>query len=640
MKLNDEMLWWETPDGESHEVIIDYVDRLVSDQNYQHDLNLQNFRLYNDEEVTSLQLSGYAQPVNGFAGRHKVTLNVIKSMVDAATSEITANQPTTTFLTSGGDWAQQRKAQLLERFSKGQFEESGIYDVAPRVFTDACVFGTGVMKIYESDGDIKCERIFPDEIVVDTMESRYAKPRQMFQLKVIGKQVLKYLYPDRADVVDKAIESGNYRSYNERLNDAADEQVMCIEAWHLPSGKDAGDGRHTIVVEGGTLLDESYKAADFPFVTLNWTDRLLGFWGQGLSEMLTGIQVEINTLLRDIQEAMNLAKPKVYIEKGSQIAKAQINNQMYGVVEYIGTPPVFYVPKPISGDAFSHLDRLFERAYQIAGVSEMTAQARKPVGLESGVALREVSNIQSRRFFGVARRYERIFVEAAKQMINLARTAVAEGREYETVSHGDQFIEKIKWKDIDLKEDTYVMKVTPTNMLPDTPAGKLEFLREMMEAGLIEDPLMAMRLLKYPDIESATSLLTVSHDIVDMFITEMLEKGKYASPEPFMDLTLTVKKTQAAYLMARMHGAPEERLRLLLRFMRESMELLATMAQAAGVQEQMMAPPPGPGGAPGPAPAPPADDLASILGAPPSSGAGTQGAMPPMDMGTPPSGVM
>ena len=113
MKLNDEMLWWETPDGESHEVIIDYVDRLVSDQNYQHDLNLQNFRLYNDEEVTSLQLSGYAQPVNGFAGRHKVTLNVIKSMVDAATSEITANQPTTTFLTSGGDWAQQRKAQLL-----------------------------------------------------------------------------------------------------------------------------------------------------------------------------------------------------------------------------------------------------------------------------------------------------------------------------------------------------------------------------------------------------------------------------------------------------------------------------------------------------------------------------------------------
>jgi hypothetical protein len=151
---------------------------------------------------------------------------------------------------------------------------------------------------------------------------------------------------------------------------------------------------------------------------------------------------------------------------------------------------------------------------------------------------------------------------------------------------------------------------------------------------------MAMRLLKYPDIEAATSLLTVSHDIVDMFITEMLEKGKYASPEPFMDLTLTVKKTQAAYLMARMHGAPEERLRLLLRFMRESMELLATMAQAAGLQEQMMAPPPGPGGQQAQAPAPPPDDLASILGAPPPSGAGPQGAMPPMDMGAPPPGAM
>ncbi len=605
-------LWWKNPDGQSHGTLFEYVGQLVEDQNYQHDLNTDHFQRYNDAELTDLTVSGYTKPAS--QGRHKVTLNVIKSMCDTVTSEITQNKPSATFLTSGGDWAQRRKAQLLDRFCQGQFYESGIYSVAPKVFKDAAVFGTGVMKIYESEGKCKVERIFPDELVVDDRESRYSAPRQMFQLKAVNREVLKAMYPEKAAILDAAMGVEVNDAMQNRLLGDSDEQMLCLEAWHLPSGKDAGDGRHVIAIPGGTLLDEGYYRSNFPFITLHWSDRLLGFWGQGLAEMLTGIQIEINSLLKTIADSMRLAKPKVMVETGSKITKASLNNELWGVIEYTspGRPPQFYVPKIISGEVYSHLDRLFERAYQISGISEMSAQSKKPVGIESAVALREMSDIQTKRFYDIASRYENLFIEAAKQMIDVAREASERGENYEVVSHGDKYIEKIKWSDINVSEDAYVMKISPTNLLPNTPAGKLEFVRELLESGLIQDPMVAISLLQYPDIEAATQPMTAAADVVDMFISEMLEKGQYQSPEPYMDLSLALQKTQSAYLVARINKAPDDRLRLLVRFMQEVMELLASMEMAAN-QEQMMGAAPGGPLAGGPGTPPPV----GVEGAPP-----------------------
>ena len=48
-----------------------------------------------------------------------------------------------------------------------------------------------------------------------------------------------------------------------------------------------------------------------------------------------------------------------------------------------------------------------------------------------------------------------------------------------------------------------------------------------------------------------------------------------------MNLSLALKKTQSAYLVARMNNAPDDRLRLLLQFMQEIMELLASMQMAS-----------------------------------------------------------
>ena len=580
--------WW-SEQTEPHDLVFEVVEHLTDNQGYHSTNNINHARLYGNISYRDLGSGNLVQRAKTSA-KNRVTLNIIQSMCDTVTARVAKAKPMATYLTTGGDWAMQRKAKSLTKFTAGQFYGSKIYEVAPRVFLDACVFGTGVMKIFEHDGEITCERVFPDEIVFDDLEARYGNPRQMFQRKIVDKQVLTSLFPEFADQIrDASPVEDNDSIYK------ASEQVECIEAWHLPSSKGAKDGRHVITIENATLMDDSWERDEFPFAFIRWTNRLLGFWGQGLAEQLTGIQVEINRLLRNIQQQMHLATPKVFVESGSKISKAHINNEIWGVIEYAGTPPQFFVPKTVSGEIFTHLDRLFNRAYEIAGVSQLAAGAKKPAGLESGVALREFQDIESERFLMVAKAYEQLFLDAAAQMVDIAREVSERGDEFEVISHGDDDIEKIKWSDIDLDRDEYVMKVYPTSLLPTTPAAKLQKVIEMLQAGMISQQ-EAKALLDYPDLESVNSMATASQELFNMIIERILDKGIYQSPEPYMNLSMGIGMMQSAYLRAKINQVPEVRLDLFRRFIEDSIGMLAKM-QAAAQQ-----PAPMPMGAMGPGP--------------------------------------
>ena len=545
--------WWSEK-TEPHESVFEVVEHLIDNQNHHSSNNYNHARLYGNISYRDLGTGGLANSAKTSA-KNRVTLNVIQSMCDTVTARVAKAKPMATYLTTGGDWAMQRKAKLLTKFTSGQFYGSDIYKVAPKVFLDACVFGTGVLHIFERDGEIACERVFPE----------------------FAKQI------EEASSIED--EDSLYR---------ASEQIECIEAWHLPSSKDADDGRHVIAIENATLLDDSWDRSDFPFSFIHWTSRLLGFWGQGLAEQLTGIQVEINRLLRNIQQQMHLATPKVFVESGSKISKAHINNEIWGVIEYAGTPPQFFVPKTVSGEIFSHLDRLFNRAYEIAGVSQLAAGAKKPAGLESGVALREFQDIESERFLMVAKAYEQLFLDAAAQMIDIAREVHDRGDTFDVISHGDDDIERIDWNDIDLERDEYVMKVYPTSLLPTTPAAKLQKVIEMLQAGMLTQQ-EAKALLDYPDLESVNSMATASQEIFSMLIERILEKGIYQSPEPYMNLAMGIQMMQSAYLRAKINSVPEAKLDLFRRFIEDSIGMLAKMQAAA-------APPPMPMGPMGPGP--------------------------------------
>ena len=122
------------------------------------------------------------------------------------------------------------------------------------------------------------------------------------------------------------------------------DQIMLVEGWRLPSSKDSHDGMHAIACSEGLLFEETYTKDRFPFVFLHDSPRLLGFWGQGAAERLMGTQIEINKLLITMSKAINLVGvPRVFVEDGSKVVKAHLNNEVGSIVTYRGTKPQYEV---------------------------------------------------------------------------------------------------------------------------------------------------------------------------------------------------------------------------------------------------------------------------------------------------------
>ena len=564
--------WWTANKNDLYQELFAFVSALQSRQAYRTADNLKYARLYGNYDLSGLDLVNYSRVETSYNTINRVTLNIVQSMIDTVVSKITKNKPKATFLTSGGDFSLQSKAQKLTKFVEGIFSYSQFYEKAALAFTDACIFGTGCLKVYVERGQIKVEKVFIEEIKVDDIECYYSKPRQMHQEKYIHKDVLKQMFPAKAKEIEIAssIDTTGQESYMGDLK----EMVKVVESWHLSSGPKAKDGKHTICVSNATLFEEAYYKEYFPFVFFRWNVRPVGFFGQGLAEQLQGLQLEINKTLRTIQVSMHLVSvPKLLVEASSKVVSSHLNNRIGGVIKYAGTPPTYAPLGGIPPELLSHVDRLYGRAFEIAGVSQLSAQSVKPAGLDSGKALRTFNDLETERFMSVGKRYEQAFLDAAEIMIDLGKDIYEKNQEYSVKSSDGKFVETIKWKDVNMDADKYMMQIFPTSALSTTPAARLADVQDMLSAGFINKE-QAISLLDFPDLESTMDLLTSDNKNLEKIIETMIHEGKYFPPEPYQNLENAVRKVQQAYLMYRMRNAPEERLELLRQYMEDCQSLL------------------------------------------------------------------
>lgn len=582
--------WWS--EKNPHQNVFGLIEYIEKNQSYRSVLNLRFARLYSNMEMLGLSSGTYARTANN-QSNNRLTLNVIKSCVDSAGAKISKNKPKPLFLTKRGNFSLKRKAKGLTKYLEGLFESTNLYDLGRKVFMDACVFGTGALKLYiDSDSNaVKAERVFIDEIVVDDVEGVYGSPKQMFQRKNYSRDQLLDMFPKFKEEILAASPANKGQA-----TQSTADQVRVVEAWHLPSGQSAKDGKHIIAIENATLFQEPYNKDYFPFVFMKWSERLVGFWGMGLAEELIGIQLEINKILKTIQASHQLMSvPRVFVDVASNINSSHINNEIGGIIKYQGTPPVFQTPSANNPEIYQYLESLYRKAYEISGISQMQAQSMKPSGLNSGAALREFNDIASERFVVTGMRYEEFFMNAAEIMIDQSRDLFEADKALNIKVKGQKFIETINWKDVDLKEDQYVMQLFPVSFLPSTPAGKLETVQELVQAGFVSQE-QAMSLLDFPDLESFTSLATAAQDNIERFIEFMIEDGKYNPPEPFMNLQLALTLTQEAYLRAKCEDTPEDRLELLRTFMDDIQTLMKANEPPPQQQpmDPMAVPPPQP----------------------------------------------
>lgn len=562
--------WWESKEEEMHRHIVGIVKGIRQEQEYRKQDYLKYARLYANSELLGFYGTQYHRNASNRT-TDRLTLNVCKSCVDTSSAKIAKNKPRPLFLTDKGDYTKQTRAKNLTKYLEGAFDQMDLYTKGARSYISAGALGTGILKFYKDTENmrIEAEHVLTDEIVVDDTEGMYQTPRQMFQEKYVSRDILMTQFPQHKRKIANA--KGGVQG--ETLRTSADV-VKVTEAWHLKSGKEAKDGKHAFAIENCTLFQENYLKDYFPFVFMRYSPKMVGFWGAGIIENIVGLQIEINRILINIQKAQHLfAVPRIAVENSSMVNSQHLTNEFGMILKYTGIAPTWFTPSAMPPEVYDHLWMLYNKAFEIEGISQMNATGQKPSGLDAAVALREYNDIGTERFVQVGQRWEKLYMDASKMIIDMSRDLYEVFPDLSVNVKGGKFLETIRWKDVDLEDDQYIMRVFPTSILPSTPEGKLQTTQELMKAGFIGKE-EAMSLLDFPDLEAFMNLQTASLDDINMMIEGMVEHGRYTVPEPQMNLQLAMQMSQNAYLRAKTTSVPEARQELLLRFMDECAQLL------------------------------------------------------------------
>lgn len=550
------------------------------------------------------------------------TSNIVYSCADTLTSMITQDSPDPVFLTNGASYKEAKLASEMNKFIGGEFYRMKVSEIGPKVFRDSCVLGSGFAKVIKRmekvngklTGFVDCERTLETELLVDFNDGYYGNPRNLIHTKLCDRGILADQMPEESGKIYSS--QGGSVDQSPQSQDTISDQIIVAEGWHLPSGRNAKDGRHVIVCSEGVLLDEPWTKQRFPFAKLDYNPNTVGWFAQGLAEILFPTQMEIYKCLILASQSLELtAVPKIIISDLSKVLETAFNNNISTIIKVknMQEAPQFINPTANNPELYKYIDWLIENGFKMAGISELSASSQKPSGLNSGEAQRVHQDIQSRRFAAIQKRYQQWHTDLSYLDIETAQEIAKETGKYETVYPGKDGTREIELPKAGMLKDTYVIKCYEESGLPKDPEGRQAKISEMLAAGEITNQEFR-RLSNLPDLEASDQLAMALEQRILHDLDAIIEDGEksYNPPDEFIldpsDLatTLTVQ-TINKYKVTDLED--------------EKMQLLYDYFTQVQILKQKAMPPqpaPPPQGAPmpaGPPVAPPSPSMGPASGA-------------------------
>jgi len=622
--------WEDEPRGNCHEALAS-VFRVIRDENAwrldAHECHAGFYALSDKPGIKGRSQRGYEY------GPATLPYNVCRQGVDTLTAMIAKHRPLPQCLTQRGSWKNQKRARKMTQFLEGEFYRQRIYEQhAQRIVKDALVFGYGVLKVCTEGDKIRTERTLPWELFVDEWDARYGAPRNLYHCRSMDRGVALALFArtdgggTRTSIKNAIEEAGRFElagDYDDRSGMTVD-RVDIIEAWHLPSREGAKDGRHVVVCQGATLLDEPWEASYFPFAILGYNDPLTGFWANGLVEQLEGYQYEINLASEKSSEQHRMSGVGVLVPDDARIHDQAFRNGIFQLRHKAGGTPQVFDMDLVNEHTRQRPRELTQDALNDAGLSLMSVQSQKPAGVTAAIALQTLDDIETERFMIFGRAYEAWNLQVARLLVDCAKQIAKD--------YGDMAVSvpmrggllDLTWNDVYV--DGVEIRVFPTSLLPQQLAARLEKLKDMWNSGII-DRATFLRHLDAPDLQAEMDLETADRLVVDEMLEKMLDaeedegESAYLPPSAYQQLWddkanapgWAPRRAQQKLNRALLDGADEYNLDMLRRFLKGCDEEIAKyLAKKSAMQNPMgpAAPMPGAGpglGAPSTAAAPAAD---------------------------------
>lgn len=642
-------LWWTLDDAKERAAVVrGTVDALERNQSERRLRILRNVSIFEGRKLEGLYPSAYFSSVELSGDQYDIMrLNLARNLVKTAMAKIAGKQrPKAQFVVTDADWSTKRKAKRLERFVEavmmqrqgGQMSDG--WDVHRASFRDCLIMDSGWVKysVDKTEKRVVMERLLPWELYFDPYESRYGQPLNAFHVYGYDRDKLAAEHPKyRQEILDAPSleeDTGGADTYGTGVE--VSRMIKVREPWRLPISAEK-PGRHSIIVGDVDLLGESgeeYTCPFFPFEGITFEPWVIGVLGASLIDDVANVCDELNAAVDRRSEAERLCSNQItYFQRGALVKPDDIEDNRLGIAIELNPNvpvPTTVTPDSTSAGSIQWAQELERWGHDMSGVSKSSATGTIDPGVTAGIAMRTKENIASERFAIPWQAVENLgAIRATRQIIACVRALAEDDPDFAVKWPGGDFLREIKWADVDLEDDQYIIQVQAVSGLVNTPADRLQLASELFDRGVIQQDAF-LAIIQYKDISGELSRLDRQRALVEKYIElwsdatpeleeAALKRGKplYRPPIKWMGapgLTEAIVQVGHAFLEAEMNDAPDYNLEFFLRYMAECDRLIteiqgkqaalqgAATGNPAAMQAAGLAPPPMPQGQ---APAPP-----------------------------------
>lgn len=559
-----EAQWWRAKElgKEPHDILVNLAKQIEDDQSARYEGLKAYQRLFTNGTASASESDDFQ-----LAFSDKLTQNELANTIETLWAQVFKNKLAIGVSTSRADYDTWSRARDYSRWIEGAFERAKIQEkVFPQAGVHVLTFGTGAIKVgwKECDEDyaevtahaVSCRKLF-----VDRMEAMNGSPRTLVEKCHMDRWQLWEVYgEDREDFYGtpaqrrKGIEECT--EYDDRYVKSGNRSDMIVvrEAWHLPSGPRARDGRHSIVLNNVTLVDEEFTWDTFPFVFIRFGCVVEGFWGESAVKRLAPTQKLLDKLNQKIDESQDvMGVPRIIVQAGNLPTKEEIDDVPGGILTVKNINGIKdWSAQCATQEVYQDRDAAPGKMRSLLGVSDFQVEQALPQNTRefSAPAMERMVDQGQARHAMFHREVEAAITALADLFMRQAEECQDMG--YDLVVHGpdeddsSDSLEELKFKDVHIDRKRLKVRVQPMNQLPQSFAGKVDAIAKLKnDAGIPLNPKTALRMLEVPDVHSATDFLGADEEIIMKNLNFMVKQGKYLPPMPFDNLDLIVQITTA-----------------------------------------------------------------------------------------------
>ena len=384
--------------------------------------------------------------------------------------------------------------------------------------------GTGYFKTYwnpnEGDvideegtrlGEVNVEVVSPFELRKDPTAKKWSQVRWCVEEKLRNVHYVEEKYGVTVDPEDGLISTNLFDSMLLAVNGGIEskpvkDSVRVKEYWEIPS-KQHPKGRHITIANGKLLQyeDNPYGRLPYePFVHIRVPGRVDG---ASVIEDLIPLQREYNTVKS--QRIMN--RNLTFNQRILAPAGALINDptsEPGEILEYNvskGKPEIM-TPPPEPGYVEADLERTLRDLENVSGIHEVS-KGTTPPGVKSGVAIAYLQEQDDTKMGPTIHSIENGLEKWAVFVLSIVEEYYQESRLVKVLGKNNQ-IEVIEFKGADIKGNRDVM-VVAGSALPQSKAARQEFILNLVDRGIIQDPQVILKLLEFGNMEEVYEELAI-----------------------------------------------------------------------------------------------------------------------------------